>query len=308
MDWDALAALRLQIEFGADEALEDAPVDRLRPPPASAPVAVAVRTRVAAPPITVAPRTPAVPTAHMTAAARAADGHRGRSDARCAVRRNRQLRRLRTARHRDPAGAPAGDPAAGLLLIGEPPSAEDDRAGRPFAGPAGGTLDRMLASIALDRSKLLLAPLIPWRPPGNRPPTAAEVAICLPFLHRLIQLSAPRRVVLLGTLAARTLLATTRRRAPAWTELVLPGTAGGFPVLGHARTRRRGPGTGRTADRLGGVAAAATGFGCRSRSNVSERGRKTTLIRSAKLLIPGNVSRWAGPVSWGVVALLQSAV
>ena len=125
---------------------------------------------------------------------------------------------------------PTGDPAAGLLLIGEPPAAEDDRAGRPFAGADGSTLDRMLASIALDRARLLLAPLIPWRPPGNRPPTPAELAICLPFLYRLIDLATPRRVVVLGTLAARTLLGA-RRRAPAWTEPLLPGTARRFPAL-----------------------------------------------------------------------------
>ena len=249
MDWEALAALRLQIEFGADEALEDEPVDRLRPPPASAPVAVAVRTRVAAPPITVAPRTPAVPTAHMTAAARAADVTAAAVtlDALYTAIANFDGCALRDTATQPV--LPAGDPTAGLLVIGEPPSAEDDRVGRPFAGPAGGTLDRMLASIALDRSMLLLAPLIPWRPPGNRPPTAAEVAICLPFLHRLIQLSAPRRVVLLGTLAARTLLATTRRRVPAWAELVLPGTAGGFPVLGMPAPAAvaQGPGERRTA-------------------------------------------------------------
>jgi len=287
MDWEALAALRLQIEFGADEALEDEPVNRLRPPPASAPVAVAVRTRVAAPPITVAPRTPAVPTAHMTAAARAADVTAAAVtlDALYTAIANFDGCALRDTATQPV--LPAGDPTAGLLVIGEPPSAEDDRAGRPFAGPAGGTLDRMLASIALDRSKLLLAPLIPWRPPGNRPPTAAEVAICLPFLHRLIQLSAAR---------------------PGVGRAGLARNSGWFSGARHAGPSRRGPGAGRTADRVGGVAAAATGFGCRSRSNVSERGRKTTLIRSAKLLIPGNVSRWAGLVSWGVVALLQSAV
>jgi len=124
-----------------------------------------------------------------------------------------------------------GDQNTGLLLIGEPPGSEEDRAGTPFAGVEGALLDKMLASIGLDRSGVLLAPLIPWRPPGNRPPTAAELAICLPFLHRLIELSAPRRVVLLGTLAARTLLGATRRRSPAWTEMVLPGTARRFPVL-----------------------------------------------------------------------------
>ena len=120
----------------------------------------------------------------------------------------------------------AGDPDAGLLLIGEPPGEAEDRSGTPFAGPDGLLLDRMLASIGLARDALLLTPLIPWRPPGGRPPNPGEIAVCLPFLHRLIALAAPRRVVLAGALAARTLLGPTRRRpVPAWTEIASPGTA-----------------------------------------------------------------------------------
>ncbi len=122
-----------------------------------------------------------------------------------------------------------GDPAADLLLIGDPPSADEDRSGTPFAGPAGAYLDRMLASIGLNRSNLLLTPLIPWRPPGDRPPSPAELTICLPFLHRLIALAAPRRLLLLGPLPARSLLpqATSRRRARgAWID-----TAEGTPAL-----------------------------------------------------------------------------
>jgi DNA polymerase len=237
MDRDALAALRLQVEFGADEALEDTPVDRLRAPPAGAPAAVAGRTWVAEVPAAVALATPILAAATTPAAPQLSAAERAREAAAAAATLDAlyaviagfdgcALRDIATQ-----AVLPVGDPCAGLLLIGEPPAAEDDRAGRPFSGPAGGTLDRMLASIALDRSKLLLVSLIPWRPPGNRPPTAAELAACLPFLYRLIELSAPRRVVVLGTLAARSLLGATRRRAPAWTELVLPGTAGRFPSL-----------------------------------------------------------------------------
>jgi uracil-DNA glycosylase len=85
---------------------------------------------------------------------------------------------------------PEGDPGAGLVLVGEPPSADDDRSGMAFAGPAGEYLDRMLAAINLSRTQLMLTPLIPWRPPGDRPPSPTELAICLPFLHRLIALAA----------------------------------------------------------------------------------------------------------------------
>ena len=110
--------------------------------------------------------------------------------------------------------APALAWRAGLLLIGEPPGSDEDRAGTPFAGREGALLDKMLASIGLDRAGLLLAPLIPWRPPGGRTPNPGELTVCLPFLQRVVALASPRRVLLLGGLAARTLLgpAAGRRR------------------------------------------------------------------------------------------------
>jgi uracil-DNA glycosylase len=127
-----------------------------------------------------------------------------------------------------------GDASADLLLIGDAPGADDDRSGTPFAGPAGAYLDRMLGSIGLDRATLLLTPLIPWRPPGDRPPNAGELALCLPFLHRLIALTEPRRLVLVGALAARTLLgqAGSRRRTRGiWQDVVIPGLSGTLPAL-----------------------------------------------------------------------------
>src|SRR5208337_4195647 len=96
----------------------------------------------------------------------------------------------------------------GLMLVGEGPGAEEDRVGKPFVGPSGQLLDRMLASIGLDRSRLLITNLIPWRPPGNRNPTDSEVLTCLPFLLRHIALVAPRRLVLLGGLATRAVTAS----------------------------------------------------------------------------------------------------
>jgi DNA polymerase len=82
----------------------------------------------------------------------------------------------------------------------------------------------MLQSIGLDRGQALLTPLLPWRPPGGRPPNAGEIAACLPFLHRLIVLAAPRRLLLLGTLPARALLGTApRKRTPNWLQATVPG-------------------------------------------------------------------------------------
>ena len=88
----------------------------------------------------------------------------------------------------------------------------------------------MLASIGLERAQLLLTPLIPWRPPGDRPPSPTELAVCLPFLHRLIALVAPRRLLLIGLLPARALLpqtASRRRPRGAWIGRRDPGHAAG---------------------------------------------------------------------------------
>jgi DNA polymerase len=128
----------------------------------------------------------------------------------------------------------AGDPSAGLMLIGDPPGPDEDRSGAAFAGPAGDYLDRMLASISLKRSELLLTPLIPWRPPGDRPPSRGELAICLPFLHRLIALTTPRRLLLMGLLTARSLLpeaAARRRLRGSWMDVAIPGTTLVLPAL-----------------------------------------------------------------------------
>jgi uracil-DNA glycosylase len=94
--------------------------------------------------------------------------------------------------------------------------------------------DQMLASIGLTRSELMLTPLLPWRPPGGRPPSAAEIAICLPFLHRLIALLKPHRIMLFGGTAARTMLPQAlnrRRNTRVWVESSIPGMPSTLPSL-----------------------------------------------------------------------------
>lgn len=91
-----------------------------------------------------------------------------------------------------------GTPGAPVMVIGEAPGAEEDRAGVPFIGRAGRLLDRMLASIGLDRSAVYIANVVPWRPPGNRTPSAQETAACLPFLKRQIELAAPQVILCVG--------------------------------------------------------------------------------------------------------------
>ncbi len=123
------------------------------------------------------------------------------------------------------------------MLIGDAPGAEEDRAGRPFAGPAGLLLDQMLGSIGLDRSAVRIANVIPWRPPGNRNPTEGEIATCLPFLLRHIALVQPRGLCLLGAVAAKALLPEPerslgiRRLRGTWRDVKMPGNAAPLPCL-----------------------------------------------------------------------------
>ncbi len=101
----------------------------------------------------------------------------------------------------------AGNPAAQVMFIGEAPGADEDRQGLPFVGVSGQLLDRMMASIGLDREHAYITNILPWRPPGNRKPTPPETAMCLPFIRRHIALVAPRVLVCVGGTSAQNLLA-----------------------------------------------------------------------------------------------------
>ena len=101
-----------------------------------------------------------------------------------------------------------GNPQARVMFIGEAPGRDEDIAGVPFVGRSGKLLDLMLAAIGLDRTKVYIANVVPWRPPGNRTPTPQETAICLPFIRRQIELANPDVLVCLGQPATQTLLAT----------------------------------------------------------------------------------------------------
>jgi uracil-DNA glycosylase len=99
-----------------------------------------------------------------------------------------------------------GNPAARLMIIGEAPGRDEDRIGVPFVGADGQLLDKMIASIGLDRASVYLTNLLPWRPPGNRSPTNEETAMLLPWLLRHVQLVKPEFVLLLGGAAAKLVL------------------------------------------------------------------------------------------------------
>lgn len=99
-----------------------------------------------------------------------------------------------------------GNPQARIVLIGEAPGAEEDRQGLPFVGPSGRLLDRMLGSIGLDRTKVFISNTVFWRPPGNRAPTSWEIAVCAPFVERIVELIEPQLLIALGGPAANALL------------------------------------------------------------------------------------------------------
>jgi DNA polymerase len=95
------------------------------------------------------------------------------------------------------------------MVIGEAPGREEDLEGRPFVGPAGQLLDKMLAAIGLGEHNAHITNIVYWRPPGNRTPTPQEAQVCFPFLERQVDLVAPKLLVLLGGAAAKHLLGAT---------------------------------------------------------------------------------------------------
>mgnify|MGYP001329857781 CR=1 FL=1 len=117
---------------------------------------------------------------------------------------------------------------------GEAPGEDEDRQGKPFVGVSGKLLDRMLAQVGLDRTKVYISNILPWRPPGNRSPTQAEIAACLPFLERHVELIGPKVLVPLGGTSAKTLLnraeGITRLRGQ-WFDYNSPGLPGPVPVI-----------------------------------------------------------------------------
>jgi len=102
-----------------------------------------------------------------------------------------------------------GDTQADIMLIGEAPGAEEDKIGKPFVGAAGQLLNKMLSAINLDRNKIYITNVIPWRPPNNRTPSNDEILQCLPFLQKHIELIKPKFIILLGAIAAKSVLSTT---------------------------------------------------------------------------------------------------
>lgn len=194
---DVTALLRWYVAMGADEAIGEAPLNRLAPSREKAPAAAAPSAAhfAAAPAATTVTQTArqlaaaATTLAELERAVRAFEG--------CALKR--------TATNTVFAD---GANEAELMVIGEAPGADEDRLGRPFVGRSGQLLDRMLATIGYERERnAYITNVLFWRPPGNRKPTNEEIAACLPFVWRHIALLKPRVVMLCGGTATSALLA-----------------------------------------------------------------------------------------------------
>jgi uracil-DNA glycosylase family 4 len=218
------AVLRWYIEMGADEAIGEVPVDRIAEPPAREPAPAQPdvtpgRSALALRPVRASGTQAANAAAVAEATTSLADLERAVAafDG-CALRQ--------TATNTVFAD---GNAAAALMLIGEAPGSEEDRLGKPFVGRSGQLLDRMLATIGIDRSTAYITNVLYWRPPGNRKPTPAEIATCLPFVLRHIALVRPAVLVLCGGTAASAVLATSEgitRLRGRWFDLAIPGLEG----------------------------------------------------------------------------------
>jgi DNA polymerase len=122
--------------------------------------------------------------------------------------------------------APAG---ARLVLVGEAPGVEEDKAGRPFVGRAGRLLDELLAEAGLDRASVAVVNVLQCRPPGNRTPTTTEATRCRGWLDRKLDLIAPELIVTLGLSAAVAFLGRGTTLAAVRGEV--HETAGGRRIL-----------------------------------------------------------------------------
>lgn len=251
-----VAALRWQIEAGADESILDLAVDRFaeaekaraaradkRPGDSATAATVPARAAASEPEAGGADPRPAPQTRSIPPLA-AADSVN--EDARSRANACEDLPALREALAAFDGCAlkttatnlvfGTGASPADIMLIGEAPGRDEDRQGEPFVGASGQLLEAMLGFVELDRTtNVYITNILPWRPPGNRQPTAAETAACLPFLERHIALVAPRALMFLGGTAAKTLLnrneGITRLRGK-WYEYTSPALeAAGLPPI-----------------------------------------------------------------------------
>jgi DNA polymerase len=114
--------------------------------------------------------------------------------------------RLCESRQRTVPGEGPAD--ARLVVVGEGPGRREDETGRPFVGPAGELLTKILAAIDCPRERVFICNVVKCRPPENRTPLYDEVQSCVPYLFRQLELLQPRVILAMGGTAAQTLLDT----------------------------------------------------------------------------------------------------
>ncbi|OIP87419.1 MAG: uracil-DNA glycosylase [Rhodobacterales bacterium CG2_30_65_12] len=221
----AKALLEWYVELGAVDAVGDAPVNRYElAETAPKPRSVA---RSAHAPLALAD---APKTDHLAQARRLAGAAGDLAALAAAMRGFDGLELKKGARNFVFAD---GTPGAPVMIVGEAPGADEDRIGKPFVGRAGQLLDRMLAAIGLDRASaeagraVYITNVLPWRPPGNRTPTAEEMAMMVPFLERHITLAAPEVLILMGNVPCAALIGRSGilRMRGQWTQAL------GKPVM-----------------------------------------------------------------------------
>jgi uracil-DNA glycosylase len=195
--------LAFYVEAGADAPLSEAPVDHLADELVASPSAPVKAPRALARKIEAAPASPPSPDAATMAAREVAKSAATLDELRAILDRFEGCALRSTATRLVFAD---GNPQSRVMFVGEAPGRDEDIEGLPFVGRAGKLLDRMLAAVGLDRTCVYIANIVPWRPPGNRTPTPQEAQICLPFLHRQIELVDPDILVCLGNPSAQTLL------------------------------------------------------------------------------------------------------
>jgi uracil-DNA glycosylase family 4 len=197
--------LAFWVEAGVDVAYADAPVDRmaaglaaLKPKPAA--------PQTSAPSATRAPAAADVGDAAAIEAARAAAAEARDLTALAAAIAAFDGCELKRQGARQ-AVFSRGAPDAPVMIIGEGPGADEDAQGAPFVGRAGKLLDKMLIAAGLTE-RVFITNTVFWRPPGNRTPTAAEQALCAPFVERAIALVRPKLLLLAGGASAKHMLKT----------------------------------------------------------------------------------------------------
>ena len=254
---EAAAALTWLVDMGADEVLLEKPVNRL--------VAVA---KTEAPPVSpVQPNPQATPKQtpanwQPTAAPDDLLGEAGRLASACNVVSELQMTLNQFSVHPLKKTASnlcfiAGAAQSRILLLCDRPRTEEDRSGEVLAGKHQVLAERMLAAIGLcgmevrdGAEQVVMASIIPWRPPGNRAPTELETGLCLPFVRRLIEIVQPKAILCFSALPGQLLAggeeSITKARGK-WLSVNLGGRYIPLITTFHPETLLKSPGSKRLA-------------------------------------------------------------